>query len=61
MALVHPQDIELADELDPTCLHLPAKGRRFILTCDMTGLRSGPGSMCRRERAMTTALPYRRC
>ena len=35
MALAHPQDIDLADELDTACLHLPAKGRSLILTCDI--------------------------
>jgi len=35
MALAHLHDVDLADEPDPPCMHLPAKGRSVILTCDI--------------------------
>jgi hypothetical protein len=34
-ALTHPHDVDLTDEPDPACMHLPAKGRSVILTCDI--------------------------
>jgi len=34
-APVHSHDVDRANESDPTSLHLPAKGRSLILTCDM--------------------------
>jgi len=33
-AQAHSHDVDHADELNLTCLHLPAKGRSLILTCD---------------------------
>ena len=34
-ALAHPHDVDMTDEPDPACMHLPAKGRSVILTCDI--------------------------
>jgi hypothetical protein len=34
-ALAHPHDVDLADEPDPACMYLPAKGHSVILTCDI--------------------------
>jgi hypothetical protein len=34
-ALAHSRGDEIADEPDPAYMHLPAKGRSVILTCDM--------------------------
>src|SRR5712692_9049356 len=34
-ALTHPHDVDTTDEPDPACMHLPAKGRSVILTCDI--------------------------
>ena len=34
-ALTYPHDVDLTDEPDPACMHLPAKGRSVILTCDI--------------------------
>ena len=35
MALALPHDVDITDEPDPVCMHLPAKGRSVILTCDI--------------------------
>jgi hypothetical protein len=35
VALVHPHDIDLADEPAPPCLHLPARDRSLSLACGM--------------------------
>jgi hypothetical protein len=34
-ALAHPHDVEIADEPDLACMHLPVTGRSVMLTCDM--------------------------
>ena len=34
-ALAHPHDVDMTDEPDPACMHLPAKGRSVMLTCDI--------------------------
>lgn len=34
-ALAHPHDVDMTDEPDHACMHLPAKGRSVILTCDI--------------------------
>jgi hypothetical protein len=34
-ALTHPHDVDVTDEPHPACMHLPAKDRSVILTCDI--------------------------
>jgi hypothetical protein len=34
-ALAHPYDVDITDEPDPVCMHLPARGRSVMLTCDI--------------------------